>query len=99
MLTRKRCKMLADLQAAIDQFERNLAYHNNTAGHSWPEQLKILLRVQFFPVAEATYLKITFVKDRINFHAVRDRVFQFANNERLAAASRGIKPMDVDSLR
>ena len=72
MLQRKACKHISELLAAIDHLERDLAYHDATAGYTWPEQHKILLLVQLFPEAQAQYLKITFVAGHTNFQKVRD---------------------------
>ena len=77
MLTRKPCKHFNELPTAIDQLERDLAYHDATAGYTWPEQHKILLLVQLFPATQAQYFKISFMAGQTNFQKVLDTVLNF----------------------
>ena len=99
MMTRKPRKTLSDLPAAIDQLDRDLAYHDANAGYILPDGFRILLLIQLFPEDAARDLKIRYVSTAKDFYTTKDEILNFANTERLAETNRGIKPMDVDSIR
>ena len=84
---------------AIDQLDRELAYHDAHAGYVLPDGVSLLLLVQLFPEDVSKELKIRHVSTAKDFHKTRDEVLNFANNERLADLGRGIRPTDVDSIR
>ena len=47
IMSRKPCKHLSEVPAAIDVMERDLIYYDSMSGRDWPEELKILLLMQF----------------------------------------------------
>ena len=99
MMTRKPSKTLSDLPAAIDQLDRDLAYHDANAGYILPAGFRILLLIQLFPEDAARDLKIHYVSTVKDFYTTKDEILNFANTERLADTNRGTKPMDVDSIQ
>ena len=96
MMSRKACRSIADLPAAIDRMERDLRHYDAMSGHHYLEELKILPLIQLFPESDARHLRMKF--GSVNYQQYRDEVLAFSNEERIAENHRGSKAMDVDGL-
>ena len=99
MMTRKPRKTLSDLPAAIDQLDRDLAYHDANARYILLDGFRILLLIQLFPEDAPRDLKIRYVSTAKDFYTTKDEILNFTNTERWAETNRGTKPMDADSIR
>ena len=76
------------MPAAIDQLDRDLAYHDASAGYVLPDGFRVILLIQLFPEDVARHLKILYVFIAKDFHSTKEEVLNFVNNERLAETSR-----------
>ena len=82
MMSRKACRSIADLPAAIDRMERDLRHYDAMSGHHYPEELKILLLIQLFPERDARHPRKKF--GSVNYQQYRHEVLAFSNEERIA---------------
>ena len=98
LYSRKACKSMADLPAAIDLLDKEIRKDEETNSHRIPSSTKIALLVQMFPEAHSKELKFRHVHGQSDFEKVRTSILNVAVVERLEQLSRGVKDMEVDHL-
>ena len=98
MFTRKACKTMADLPAAIDWFDKELKRDEELTGFRQPDHTKIALLVRLFPEKDERELKHRWIRNQKDFQRVRADILAVAVEERLETQSRGVKDMDVDAV-
>ena len=98
MFTRKACKNMADLPAAIDWLDKELKRDEELTGHRQPDHTKIALLVRLFPEKDEKELKHRWVRNQKDFQRVRADILAVAVEERLELQSRGVKDMEVDAV-
>ena len=60
MLSRKQCKDLSDLPAALDILQKDLQMYETTKGKAFPEEFKIEILLQFAPESRERKLQMKY---------------------------------------
>ena len=80
VVSKKACKSMVDLLAAIDLLNKELRQDEEASGHKLPDHTKIALLVRLFPERERKHRWIHNQKD---FQVARANVLAVAVTERL----------------
>ena len=98
LFTRKACKNMAELPAAIDWLDKELKRDEESTGHRQPDHTKIALLVRLFPEKEEKELKLRWIRNQKDFQRARADILAVAIEERLELQSRGVKDMEIDAV-
>ena len=98
LFSKKACKSLSELPAAIDLLDKELRADEEESGHKMPDHTKLALLVRLFPEKDEKDMKHRWVHGQKNFEKVRADILAMAVNERLVVTNRGVKDMEVDAL-
>ena len=98
LFSKKACKNMAELPAAIDALDKELKRDEEVSGHRLPDHTKIALLVRLFPEKDEKELKHRWIHNQKDFQRARTDILAVAVAERLEILSRGVKAMEVDSL-
>ena len=98
LFSKKACKNMAELPAAIDALDKELKRDEEVSGHRLPDHTKIALLVRLFPEKDEKELKHRWIHNQKDFQRARTDILAVAVAERLEILNRGVKAMEVDSL-
>ena len=98
LFSKKACKSLSELPAAIDFLDKEIRADEEASGHKLPDHTKLALLVRLFPEKDEKDMKHRWVHGQKNFEKVRADILAMAVNERLEVTNRGVKDMEVDAL-
>ena len=98
LFSKKACRSLAELPAAIDVLDKELRADEEESGHKMPDHTKLALLVRLFPEKDEKDMKHRWVHGQKDFNKVRADILAMAVNERLEVTHRGVKDMEVDAL-
>ena len=97
MISRKACKDLSDLPAAIDILEKDIRGYESSMNVPFPAEWKILLLLQLIPENYKHELEAKYAMGYRDFRRMCENIGRYANERRLAEG-RGRKGMEVDAL-
>ena len=97
MLSRKQCKELSDLPAAIDVLEKDIRGYESSMGAAFPVEWKMPLLLQILPEIYKHELEAKYTMGERDFDRMCENISRFANERRIAEG-RGRKDMEVDAL-
>ena len=93
LFSRKPCKSLSDVPAALDVLERDLKHYAAASGGVLPQDVKIHLLCRLLPESHRSELERRYRMGERDYHKLVDNVMSFANEHRLME---GRKPTDMD---
>ena len=98
LFTKKACRNMAELPAAIDALDKELKRDEEMSGHRLPDHTKIALLTRLFPEKDAPELKHRWIHNQKDFQRARTDILAVAVLERLELHNRGVKDMEVDAV-
>ena len=97
MISRKACKDLSDLPAAIDILEKDIRGYESSMNVPFPAEWKIPLLLQLIPENYKHELEAKYAMGDRDFRRMCENIGRYANERRLAEG-RGRRDMEVDTL-
>ena len=97
MLSRKRCKDLSDVPAALDVLQKDLKIFETTMGKAFPEEFKILILLQLVPESHKRKLQMKYTLGERDFQRMVENICSFATEHRIHER-RGKKDMEMDNV-
>ena len=93
LFTKKACKNMAELPAAIDALDKEFKRDEECSRHGPPDHTKIALLVRLFQEKDEKELKHRWIHNQNDFQRARSDILAVAVTERLEVLNRGVKDM------
>ena len=93
LFSRKPCKLLSQVPAALDVLEKDLKHYAVASGGVLPQDVKIHLLCRLLPESHRTDLERRYRQGERDYQKLFDNIMSFANEHRLME---GRKPTDMD---
>ena len=99
LLSRKQCKTLAEVPAAVDMLERDFANYEARSPHAFPTEWKIPLLLQLLPDKAREELEFKFSMGEKDYGKMVANIVGYTNDHRVSRQrAKNPNDMDVDSM-